>query len=281
MSSLESKPFDKPDDVVSLPLLTEHVVVLGEVHVAHIVHEPGWSWAEHMRPVAGTPSCLHHHQGVAISGAVEIVMDRGGKRVIRAGEAFNIPPGHLSRVVGDEPYVSIEFMGVRGWGKPAEAGERVLATLLVTDIVGSTETASRLGDAAWKRLLGQHGDRVRRELERFRGVEVTTTGDGFLAVFDGAARAVRAGAAIRDAAELDGLRVRAGVHSGEVERDADNVRGIAVHAATRIAAIAEPGDVLVSASTAALLEGAEVTLEEAGEHELKGLPGRRRVYRLG
>jgi len=280
MSSLESKSFDEPDDVVSLPLLREDVVVLGEVHVARIVHEPGWSWSEHMQPVVGTPSCLHHHQGVVLTGAAEIVTDRGAKRVIRAGEAFNIPPGHHSRVVGDEPYVTIEFMGVRGWGKPTEAGERVVATLLVTDIVGSTETASTLGDTAWKRLLGQHGDRVRRELERFRGIEVATTGDGFLAMFDGAARAVRAGAAIRDAAAHDGLRIRAGVHSGEVERDADNVRGVAVHAATRVAGLADPGEVLVSSSTAALLEGAALELDDAGEHELKGLPGLRRLYRL-
>lgn len=176
--------------------------------------------------------------------------------------------------------MSIEFTGVRGWAKPAEAGERFVATLLVTDIVGSTETAARLGDAAWKELLGRHGDRVRRELDRFRGVEVATTGDGFLALFDGAARAVRCAAAVRDAADADALQVRAGVHSGEVERDANNVRGVAVHAVTRIAALAQPGEVLVSAATSTLLEGSGLLLEDAGEHELKGLPGRRRVYRL-
>jgi class 3 adenylate cyclase len=280
VSSLESKSFDEPDEIASLPLLRQDVVLLGEVHVARLVHEPGWSWSEHVRPVVGTPSCLHHHQGIVLAGAAEILTDRGAKRVIRAGEAFNIPPGHDSRVLGDEPFVTIEFAGVRGWARPTESGERVVATLLVTDIVGSTETASRLGDASWRKLLGRHGDRVRRELDRFRGVEITTTGDGFLAVFDGAARAVRAAAAIRDAAGEDALRIRAGVHSGEVERDADNVRGVAVHAATRIAALAEPGEVLVSASTAALLEGAGVELDDAGEHELKGLPGARRLYRL-
>lgn len=281
MSSLESKSFDEPDDLVTGELMRHEVVVLGEVHVARTVHEPGWSWSEHVKPLVGTPSCVHHHQGVLLSGAVEVVTDTGGRRVIRGGEAFNIPPGHDARVVGDEPAVMIEFTGVRGWARQAGVGERVVATLLVTDIVGSTEIASRVGDAPWKALLGRHGDRVRRELERFRGVEVATTGDGFLAVFDGAARAVRAAAAIRDAAEEDGLRIRAGVHSGEVERDADNVRGVAVHAATRISALAEPGEVLVSGSTAALLEGAGLTLDDAGEHELKGLPGRRRVYRLG
>ena len=280
MSSLESKRFDEPDEVVSLPLLTEHVVVLGEVHVARTVHEPGWRWSEHVRPVMGTASCTHQHQGVLMSGQIEVETDAGARRVIRAGEAFNIPPGHDAHVVGDEPAVTIEFTGVRGWAKAAEAGERVVATLVVTDIVGSTEVAATLGDAAWKALLGRHGDRVRRELERFRGLEVTTTGDGFLAAFDGAARAVRAAAAIRDAAAEDGLQVRAGVHSGEVERDADNVRGVAVHAATRIAALARPGEVLVSGSTAALLEGAGLELADAGEHELKGLTGRRRLYRL-
>jgi len=151
----------------------------------------------------------------------------------------------------------------------------------MTDIVGSTDTAVRLGDAAWKEVLAGHGDRVRRELDRFRGLEVTTTGDGFLALFDGAARAVRCAAAIRDRAPDDGLQIRAGVHSGEVERQAGNVRGIAVHAVTRIAALAQPGEVLVSAPAFGLLEGSDLKLEDAGEHELRGLPGRRRIYRFG
>jgi class 3 adenylate cyclase len=255
-------------------------VVLGEVYIARVVHQPGWSWSEHVEPVAGTATCQHHHQGVALAGQVEIEMEGGARRIVCGGEAFDIPPGHLSRVVGDEPYVTIEFAGVRGWAKPPEAGERVVATLLVTDIVGSTDVAVRLGDAAWKEVLAGHGDRVRRELDRFRGLEVTTTGDGFLALFDGAARAVRCAAAIRDRAKDDGLLIRAGVHSGEVERQAGNVRGVAVHAVTRIAALAQPGEVLISAPAVGLLAGSDLELEDAGEHELKGLPGRRRVYRL-
>ena len=121
---------------------------------------------------------------------------------------------------------------------------------------------------------------MRIQLDRFRGLEVLTTGDGFLAFFDGAARAVRCAAAIRDGARQDGLEIRAGVHSGEVERDAGNLRGVAVHAVTRIAALAKPGEVLVSAPTESLLEGAGLRLEDAGEHELKGLAGARRIYRL-
>jgi class 3 adenylate cyclase len=278
--AIVSKSFDQPDELVTQPLVSVQVVLLGEVYVARQVHQPGWSWSEHVQPIAGTATCQHHHQGVALSGQVEIEMEGGARRIVHAGEAFDIQPGHLSKVVGGEPYVTIEFVGVRGWAKPPESGERVVATLLMTDIVSSTHLAVRLGDAAWKEILAGHGDRVRRELDRFRGLEVTTTGDGFLALFDGAARAVRCGAAIRDRAQDDGLQIRAAVHSGEVERQAGNIRGVAVHTVTRIAALAQPGEVLVSAPAAGLLEGSNLELEDAGEHEFKGLPGRRQVYRL-
>jgi class 3 adenylate cyclase len=280
MGTLQSKPFDEPDDLITLPLLASQVVVLGEVYVARNTHEPGWRWSKHVKPVVGTPSCMHHHMGVVLSGQMEVETDAGARRRIRAGEALEVPPGHDAWVVGEEPLVTLEFTGVRGWAKPTEAGERVVATLLVTDIVESTAVAAELGDAAWKDRLARHGDRVRIQLDRFRGFEVTTTGDGFLAVFDGAARAVRCAAAIRDVAAEDGLRIRAGVHSGEVERQADNIRGVAVHAVTRIAALAPPGEVLVSAPAASLLEGSDLALEDAGEHELRGLPGRRRLHRL-
>jgi class 3 adenylate cyclase len=280
MATLQSKPFDEPDELITLPLLTSQVVVLGEVYLARSIHEPGWKWSEHVKPVVGTSSCLHHHKGVVVSGQMEVKTDSGARRRIGPGEALEVPPGHDAWVVGDEPLVTIEFTGVRGWAKPAEAGERVVATLLVTDIVESTAVAARLGDAAWREQLARHGDLVRVQLDRFRGFEVTTTGDGFLAMFDGAARAVRCAAAIRDGAEEEGLRIRAGVHSGEIERDADNVRGVAVHAVTRIAALAQPGEVLVSAPAASLLEGSDLELEDAGEHELRGLPGRRRLHRL-
>ena len=280
MGSLLSKRFEEPDELITLPLLKSQVVILGEVYLARSVHEPGWRWSEHVKPVVGTPSCQHHHQGVVVGGQMEVVTDSGARRRFGAGEALDVPPGHDAWVVGDEPLVTIEFTGVRGWGKPAEAGERVVATLLVTDIVESTALAAELGDAAWKERLARHGDRVRLQLDRFRGFEVTTTGDGFLAMFDGAARAVRCAAAVRDAAREDGLRIRAGVHSGEIERHADNIRGVAVHAVARIAALAEPGEVLVSASAASLVEGSDLALEDVGEHELKGLPGRRRLHRL-
>lgn len=205
--------------------------------------------------------------------------DDGAQRILGPGEAFNIPPGHDAWVVGDEPWVSIEFRGARDWARPKTAGERVLASLLFTDIVGSTTIATRMG-AAWKDLLARHYDRVRLDLDRFNGYEVSTTGDGFLALFDGTARAVRCAAAICKAAQLDGLQVRAGIHSGEVERYTDNVQGVAVHIAARIMAVSGPGEVMLSASTVALLEGAGLPFADAGEYELKGVSGRRRLYRL-
>jgi class 3 adenylate cyclase len=280
MPGVISKRFDEPDEVVALPLAREEVVILGEVHLGRTTHQPGWSWAEHVKPVAGTRSCLFHHQGFVVSGRMQIETDDGAVRLLGPGDAFDVLPGHNARVVGDEPCVTIDFAGVRGWGKPPELGERVVATLLVTDIVDSTAAAVRLGDARWKTVLGRHCDRVRVELDRFRGVEIETTGDGFLVMFDGASRAVRCAAAIAEAAEDDGLQVRAGVHSGEVEREARTLRGVAVHAATRIASLAGPGEVLVSDAAVALLEGSSVELEDAGEHDLRGLPGRRRLYRL-
>jgi class 3 adenylate cyclase len=280
MGDVTVKRFDEPDEVLSLPNASGQIVVLGEVYVGRYVYQPGWRWSKDVKPTVGTPSCQHHHQGTTLSGRMEVVTDDGARRIFGPGEVFDIPPGHDAWVVGAVPCVSIEFRGVRGWGKPASVGERILATLLVTDIVGSTALAARFGDASWKDLLARHSDRVRIELDRFRGYEVKTTGDGFLALFDGAARAVRCAAAICRIARQDDIEVRAGVHSGEIERLPEDIRGVAVHAAARIAALAGPGEVLASASTVALLEGSGLSFTDAGEYELKGLAGPRRIYRF-
>ena len=152
--------------------------------------------------------------------------------------------------------------------------------LFRSDIVASTATATQLGDAAWKALLARHYERVRMELDRFRGYEIKTLGDGVLALFDGPARAVRCAAAIARSARDEGIEVRAGVHSGEVERRTDNVQGIAVHVVARVAALAGSGEVLLSDSTVALLEGSGLSFVEAGEYELKGLIGQRRLFRF-
>jgi class 3 adenylate cyclase len=157
--------------------------------------------------------------------------------------------------------------------------DRVLATILFTDLVGSTERANALGDAAWAALLSSHDDAVRRELVRFSGEEIDTAGDGFLAVFDGPARAIRCALAIRDELGTLGLDVRAAVHTGEVERPAgDKPRGIAVHVGARIVALAGAGEVLVSSTTCDLVAGSGLEFEDRGEHELKGIEGARRVF---
>lgn len=280
MSQLISKRFDEPDEVISLRDLTGQVVTLGETYVGRYVHPPGWRWSKDVKPLIGTPSCEYQHQGIVVSGSAHVLTDDGAERTFGPGEVFNIPPGHDAWVVGDEPFVTIEFLGVRDWARPRTASERVLSTLLFTDIVSSTAMAARMGDTAWKALLARHYDRVRRELDRFRGYESKTTGDGFLALFDGTARAVRCAAAICQVAREDGIEVRAGVHSCEVERYTEGVQGVAVHVAARITALAGPGEVLVSASTVALLEGSGLSFVDAGEHELKGIEGRRQLCRL-
>ena len=161
-------------------------------------------------------------------------------------------------------------------GTPAP--DRVLATVMFTDIVGSTERAAALGDRAWRDLLAQHHSLVRRELARFRGQERDTAGDGFVATFDGPGRAIECAAAIRDAVRSLGLEVRAGLHTGECERVDGKLGGIAVPTGARIAALAEPGEVLVSSTVKDLVAGSGIEFEDRGTRELKGVPGEWRLY---
>lgn len=167
-----------------------------------------------------------------------------------------------------------EFLtGVR---EPAEP-DRVLATVLFTDIVGSTEHAQALGDRSWRDLLERHHAVVRNELTRFRGREIDTAGDGFFAAFDGPARAIRCALAIRGAASELGLELRAGLHTGECELLGEKIAGIAVHTGARVAARAGPNEVLVSGTVRDLVSGSGIAFEDRGEHELKGI-GPRRVF---
>jgi class 3 adenylate cyclase/pimeloyl-ACP methyl ester carboxylesterase len=158
--------------------------------------------------------------------------------------------------------------------------DRVLATVLFTDIVGSTSTAADLGDRGWGELVERHHGVVRAMLGRFRGTEVDTAGDGFFATFDGPARAVRCAQAIGGAVRNLGIEVRAGVHTGEVETIAGKVGGIAVNVGARISALAAPSEVLVSSTVRDLVSGSGLAFEDAGEHELKGVPDRWRLYRV-
>jgi class 3 adenylate cyclase len=156
--------------------------------------------------------------------------------------------------------------------------ERVLATILFTDIVGSTELAARIGDAAWRNLLQQHHAIVRRQLARFQGRELDTVGDGFFATFDGPARAVQAASAIRDALRSIEIDIRAGLHTGECELSDGKIAGIAVSIGARIASLAAPGEVLVSSTVKDLVAGSELRFEDRGEHMLKGVPTAWRLF---
>lgn len=204
MGKILVKRFDEPDEVVSVPGNVTNVVTLGDTYVAWSVAQPGWRWSKDVKPLVGTPSCQIHPRAVMLSGTFKVLSDEGVERIVGPGEAFDVEPGHDGWVVGAEPCVYIEFHGVREWGKP-QLGARFLTTLLFTDIVGSTATAARLGDTAWKELLARHYDRVRLELEKYRGEESKSTGDGFLALFDGTARAVHCAAEICKVAREDGL----------------------------------------------------------------------------
>ncbi|MGQ0670740.1 MAG: alpha/beta fold hydrolase [Actinomycetota bacterium] len=158
--------------------------------------------------------------------------------------------------------------------------DRVLATVLFTDIVGSTDKAASLGDRRWRELLDAHHAKIRSLLGRFRGKEIDTAGDGFLATFDGPIRAVRCATAATEAVRDLGLEIRAGLHTGEVELADDKVRGIAVHIGARVAALASPSEVLVSSTVKDLVAGSALEFEDRGEHELKGIPGTWRVHRV-
>jgi class 3 adenylate cyclase len=163
--------------------------------------------------------------------------------------------------------------------RPAPRSDRVLATILFTDLVGSTQKAESVGDAAWAELVTAHHAAVRRELERFSGEEIDTAGDGFFAIFDGPARAIRCALGIREALRPLELDVRAGVHTGEVERhEGDKPRGIAVHVGARVMSLAGAGEVLVSTTTRDLVAGSGLEFDDRGEHELKGVEGMRRLY---
>ena len=200
--------------------------------------------------------------------------------------AARMPRAELRRMPGGEweidevPMWTEEIRRFVGVEAPATDLDRVLATVLFTDIVGSTERAAKVGDAAWKELLERHHATVRHEIDRWHGAEVDTAGDGFFATFDGPARAVRCAQAVAEAVRPLGLEVRAGVHTGEVESIDDKVGGIAVVIGARVAAKAAPSQVLVSQTVKDLVAGSGLTFEDAGEHELKGVPDRWHLYRV-
>jgi class 3 adenylate cyclase len=282
MPRLQAKSFAAPDDVRSMPLMLIETVGLDETRVGRCRFEPGWRWSTHVGPTMGAPSCPIRHFGYCISGAIRVVMDDGQTLDVGPNTVFEIPPGHDKWVVGDEPWVTLDWGGTTRAMEATlvDGANRTLGTVMFTDIVASTATLERIGHAAWQDLLIAHNARLRAELNAFRGREVQTTGDGFLAVFDSATRAVRCAASMVESAGRMDLAIRIGIYTGEIEMVGTDVRGMAVHTAARLLALAAPNEVLLSTTTRDLLDDPGLATEDAGTHELKGITGARQVYRL-
>lgn len=231
-----------------------------------------------IRPVLGAirvPTLLLHSVN---DRAIDIAHSRfmaeriPGAKLIELSGIDHVPWGCDADHIVDE--IEEFLTGVRRGPEP----DRVLATVLFTDIVGSTETAASLGDRRWRHLLDDHNVLVRRELARHRGREIATAGDGFLAIFDGPARAVRCACAITEGVRALGIEVRAGVHTGECTLSGDDVGGLSVHIGARVAALAEPGEVLVSGTVKDLVAGSGLCFRDCGSATLKGVPGEWRLF---
>jgi class 3 adenylate cyclase len=271
------KSVRSPDDVFRAEKILERSVQMGEQTIGRATIQPGWRWSVDLKPTMGTQWCTFRHLGVALSGRFHVLMEDGHEMDVGPEDVFDIPPGHDAWVVGDEPFETVEIAGIYGYGRRV-AGETFVASLLITDVVESTAMLEQLGEPTWRRVQAAHYEQIRRILDRHRGVEVTTTGDGMLSTFDSAARAVRAAAEIHEAAKGLGIRIRAGIHTGEVEAVPGNVRGLAVHVAARIAAAAAPGETLVSTTVREMTTAQDLVFEDRGSHELKGISGSRQLY---
>jgi class 3 adenylate cyclase/pimeloyl-ACP methyl ester carboxylesterase len=226
-------------------------------------------------PTIRVPTLVVHHTDDAV------VLREWGKDV-----ADRIPGAKYVELPGRNAYHFVEpwresFQEIHEFltgQQPEVADDRVLATVLFTDIVDSTRRAAEMGDRDWRALLDAHDAVVRSQLARFRGREVNTSGDGFLAMFDGPQRAIRCAMAIRDAVQVLGIEVRAGLHTGECEVRGDDIGGIGVHIGARVSALAGPNDVLVSSTLRDLVIGSGLEFEERGTHQLKGVPGEWRLF---
>ena len=214
----------------------------------------------------------HQREAEAHLGVAEVALAAGDAAAAQA--AARRAAGLAETLCSPHLAAAAQALAARG------EVDLVLATVLVTDIVGSTERAAALGDRAWRALLERHHAIVRRELERHRGREVDTAGDGFLAAFESPARGIRCALAVVDALSAAGIEVRAGLHTGECERIGDKLAGIAVHTAARVAATAAAGEVLVSATVRDLVAGSGLGFDDRGDHDLKGVPGTWRLYRV-
>jgi class 3 adenylate cyclase len=270
------KNLSRPEESIRFPGITEDLVEIAGMTVARTVQEPGWRWSTDMQPLVGGEWCEARHIGLMLSGRLGALLRDGTILEFGPDDVYDIPPGHDGYTVGDEPAVMIEWSGMRALaGSLGEFGDRVLAALLFTDLVESTEALKRVGDVNWRETLATYDRAVRSEVERFGGRVVDTAGDGLFASFDAPARALRCASAVLAAAATHGLQSRAGVHVGEVATDGTEVRGLVVHETARIMASAAPGEILVSEAIPSLVSGLSLQFVDQGEYELKGIGSRR------
>jgi class 3 adenylate cyclase len=282
VARLQKRSLDQPDDVRVFGRGRLEVVELNDAAFGRIVYEPGWRWTVDVQPIAQTDLCEIHHMGYVIAGQLHLEMRDGSSLDARAGDVFECPPGHDAWVVGDQAWISIDWAGRRNYARARDASaDRRLATILFTDLVDSTKLAAEIGDSAWRDRFSEYNVSVQRALEKHHGREVGTTGDGVIAVFDSPAHAVYCGLELAAMAVTMGLRQRAGMNTGEVEFVGDDVRGIAVHLAARVAAAAGSGDVLVSSTTNALLFGSGIKTASRGSHLLKGIEQPVELFAVG
>jgi hypothetical protein len=260
MGRIAHRNLDTPDEVLEFPRLRVNLVRVGSLTIGRGIVEPGFRWSTHVRTEADEPFCQVHHLQMLLSGRFAVEMADGEHVEIEPGEVFDVPPGHDAWVVGDEPAVLLDFLGnIDQLGRPTTT-DRMVTTLVMTDIVDSTATASRLGDNTWKQLMAEHNRLVRSRLER-RG-------------------AIRCAMSIRDATAGIGLPVRIGVHTGEIELLPGDIGGVAVHAAARVMALGGASDIMVSSSTRSLVDDDALHFESTGEQELKGLSAPLGVFAL-
>lgn len=282
MASRHIRSFAEPDQVIELEKIRLESVSIGGLTVSHETQQPGWRWSTHVKPVVGTEWCEHRHVGLVLRGTVHAILEDGTELEAGPFTVYDIPARHDAWVVGDEPVEIIAWTGVKGFLEPMGVlADRVVATIVFTDVVDSTTIGQRLGDRVFADLISTLESRSADIVARYRGKLVKTTGDGILATFDGAARAVRCAIELRATAAELGLPIRTAVHSGEIEKDGDDVRGLAVHEASRILGAAGADEILVSATTAGLAGDIGVALVDRGEHALRGLNGVRRFYAVG
>ena len=226
-------------------------------------------------PQIRVPTLLVHRTG---DRAVDVGSSRYAAGRIPGARLVELPDGDTLPFVGDTEAVAAEIEEFLTGSRAAPMPDRVLATILFTDIASSTEHAAEVGDRRWRELLGRHDALARAQLERYRGREVKMTGDGLLATFDGPARAVTCAAAIGRELRTLGLEVRAAVHTGEVELRDGDIGGIAVHIASRVMGLARPNEVLVSSTVKDLVAGAEIRFEDRGVQSLRGVPGQWHLF---